>query len=194
LKGKIEYRRDFWCWWRMPYKPNLASPQQPLIAQDSTWRIEIHQEMELEYSIVVWKLIDPNGFEAGTGRLEGHEKGRMLEGEIASSPNRPESDALQFKLRLTVTDPTLEDYTSLRFQILKSPKGCKRECKPSFWTNENHEIVGWWGHTSWTDTCKHDCGYDVINKDTTNCEWLTDSFRPKNAGRERDFSCWFKAY
>jgi hypothetical protein len=190
LTGRTAFRRQFWCWWRMPTIDRTLSP-------NATWRIRLRHEMEYATALVTWTLIDANGFEAGTGKVAAFSKTNSIETDISSSSSRHGADALAVPIRLTVMRPTVEQDTWLQLEFHKTGPNC-HECYPVLTTFSNRDttgrpenaVQGW----TWVTTCGISCEKDIIAKPSTDCGFNGEPFAVQGAGRVREFECWFTAY
>jgi hypothetical protein len=190
LTGRTAFRRQFWCWWRMPTIDRTLSP-------NATWRIRLRHEMEYATALVTWTLIDANGFEAGTGKVAAFSKTNSIKTDISSSSSRHGADALAVPIRLTVMRPTVEQDTWLELEFRKTGPNC-HECYPVLNTFSHRDttgrpenaVQGW----TWVTTCGISCEKDIIAKPSTDCGFNGEPFAVQGAGRVREFECWFTAY
>ena len=189
-------RRTFWCWWRMPYAPGTYLD--PPLAPDATWRIRLHQEMLFASASITWTLIDPHGYDAGSGLLSTDHEVASLSGVITSSPARLPAHALALSIQLTVSRPTVEAYTWMRFEFQKIGAKCRAECFPSLYTFSREGAMaprpGYVDGWTFLSDCSGVCEGGVVDDTTTGCAFGGEDFAVKGAGREREFECWFKAY
>jgi hypothetical protein len=189
--GKTAFRRQFWCWWRMPTVNRTLRP-------NATWRIRLRHEMEYATALVTWTLIDANGFEAGTGKVAAFSETNSIQTDISSSSLRHGADALAVPIRLTVIRPTVEQDTWLELEFGKTGPNCHERCYPVLNTFSNRHttgrpenaIQGW----TWVTTCGINCEKDIIAKPSTDCGFHGEPFAVQGAGRVREFECWFTAY
>ncbi|KZM28627.1 chitinase [Ascochyta rabiei] len=205
-------KRGGYCWWRMPFEPANDDPvppppppppPSPPITRESIWRLEIRQQMEHEKSEVEWTLYDPNKNHAGSG-LADTSSGDVVK-TIIETQGRDEhpEDKLKYKMQLTVSHPRNKDKSTVKIAYADVGKlpGCKYgtktghvpSCNPSYETETDDEAnvailmdcyTKYYG-TEWA------CDRHLVSSTQMSCDPIPHAFRPKNAGFERSFACWW---
>jgi hypothetical protein len=194
------YKRAGFCDWRMPFTPANdlppppppPKPTHPPITRSSKWKVKIHQEMEYEDASVEWWLEDPNGFNAGHGKVSGHGEYWLPMATIEDQGRDGDPDSkMPYKVTMKVANCLNKDKTRIYFEFPTETKdtGCKTKCPWLYMVTETDDETD----PFWFTDCKNQCGgIRLLTRDVVGCDPIPDAFMKKNAGYERTFECWWQ--
>lgn len=210
-------KRGGYCTWRMPFEPDNDDPvnDDPKSPPESwgpqsKWTLDLVQQMEYETSSIEWTLWDPNGYHAGHFWEDTSHSDNYTTQIQARHREAAPTHQMKYVMNLTVTDPRDKDNTTVSLQYIGVGKypGCNwpgkewtynrfyKGCDPSYTTEPNDEsrqALLWDCNDYYLDLGAHLvlCPQPLVTGYTMACDPVADKFRPKGAGFERRFKCWW---
>jgi hypothetical protein len=198
------------CTFSMPFSTGNAVSDPSKWDRKSRWTLELVQNMEYVTASIEWLLKDPDDNVAAhqIQDLSGPKEHKVM---IDVDSDTPEAARMRYKMLMTITEPRDKDITQLKLTYQndknawcdddcgQGPRlidtcaiGALTPCRPWYQTETPNEKK-----QSLLDVCydegkKKPCFSPMIYSNWDfSCDPVIDKWRPKNAGFERRFNCWW---
>ncbi|KAL6703942.1 hypothetical protein ACN47E_008880 [Coniothyrium glycines] len=163
------------------------------------WKAEITISNDHDFSMLEWRLIDPNGFEAGKSYFGDQGVDDIYE-TIESSSNRPVGHSLPYSISVQLTNRQNHYTSRVHFYVNKPVEGCDypggKACSPSFVTEDDTQQ-----HKFEVETCSKWCKKGLTSRLSSTDFWCTNlkdapwvRLSQDQLKWQRKFVCGFKGY